>query len=135
MALSMQNPTVDSIGVFGNLRRRIAAAAVLLLFALGAPLMTATPAQAVGKSSIHSCWSFKTSPGKNTTSAICNPPGDQYRFEIKCLWKNGSVVRTNWVSSPWTRDGARATAKCGNGVMIGIGATVYYNGKNVPVIR
>ncbi len=79
------------------------------------------------------CGTFTTNTTKTYISGVCNTPGSHYSFQAKCQWKLNGVTRSQWVSSPWVKDRTRATVKCPIGKVVGVGYTVYYNGKNLPV--
>ncbi|GMA21484.1 hypothetical protein MM440_05960 [Arsenicicoccus piscis] len=108
------------------MKRRLISSAAALAAALAVPVITAPAASADGKASIYNCSSRTMTSDQRSLSVVCNPAGTIYRFEVQCSWYSAGQGGSYWVSSPWTKDGSRATASCGSAYVTGVGATVYY---------
>lgn len=125
MTDAMANVSYSPSALLG-VKKKLIWLAVFLFVLVGAPLMTASPAQAAGKTTIGSCYSGQTNTAQNQMSIICNTAGTHYQFQIKCQWG----TKTAWRSSSWTADRKRAYAYCGSGRMIAVGKTVYHQTLN-----
>lgn len=110
--------------------KKLTSAVAVLILAIGLPLSVAPAASALpssGKANISTCWNHQMNSGKTYFRTTCNPPGKQYRFEIRCSWYSAGRGGSYWKSSPWTNDGRVATATCNSGsYFTGVGRTIYW---------